>query len=256
MKKILFGFLTLLVFTTTHFSGFAWGSKGHTLVAEIAFTMIDTATRAKIKDCMEDMTLEQASTWMDVMRSNHKYDYMKPWHYVNIEKGETYQANKDPNIINELTIAIANLEHKETLSKEDAKKNLLVIFHLTGDLHMPLHVGYGVDKGGNGVQIKYLNKETNLHKVWDFEMIESEGITLNDCLLQLNGFDKTMVEKLKIINVENWAHQPRALLGNVYNFKDNTIDQAYVDRNKKIVEEQLLVAGIRLAAVLNHLFKA
>ena len=193
---------------------------------------------------------------MDDVRGDHSYDYMKTWHYVNMEKGKGYEPTKDGNIINALNKAIGELEHRENMSKDDIRKDLMIIFHLVGDLHMPLHVGYEEDKGGNSIQVKYLDHDANLHRVWDTEIIESEKITINDCLLQLRNFNSEEIAGFKKIDVENWTHEPRALLSNVYAFKNNTIDRAYLDRNKKIVEMQLLIAGIRLSAVLEQVFKA
>ena len=234
----------------------AWGKQGHGMVAEIAFTMIDSSTKAQVQKYLGSTTIEQASTWMDEVRSDHNYDYMKTWHYVNIEKGTQYTATKDGNIINALNNAINELEHRDKLSNEDIKKNLMIVFHLTGDLHMPLHVGYEGDKGGNAVQVKYLGSQSNLHRVWDTEIIESEKITTSECLAQMKHFNKGEIAALKTINVESWINEPRSLLANVYDFTDNTIDQAYVDKNKKTVEMQLLIAGIRLSAVLAEVFKA
>ena len=64
---------------------------------------------------------------MDEMRSDRKYDYMSHWHYVNIEKGKQYDATKDDNIIYALNNAISKLEHKDKLSEEEIKKNLMIM---------------------------------------------------------------------------------------------------------------------------------
>src|SRR6202012_663631 len=102
------------------------------------------------------------------------------------------------------------LKHRNTLSDLDAKKDLMMLFHLVGDLHMPLHVGYSQDKGGNDVQVKYLTHPSNLHRVWDTEIIESENITANDCLMMINRFDKDEIAKIKEINTLDWIHEPRS----------------------------------------------
>ncbi len=237
-------------------SAFGWGKKGHTMVVQIAYGLLDSATKNTIHELIDHMSAEQAGSWMDEVRSDRRYDYMKPWHYVNVEKGETYQTGSTPNVLNQIDSAISRLEHRDRMSHEEVKKNILVLFHLIGDMHQPLHVGYGTDKGGNSVQVKYLNKETNLHWVWDSEIIESEHITLNDCLKRYNDLPKPMIERLQIIAPEKWMNQPRSLLSAVYNFQDATIDQEYADRNKTVIEDEIAIAGIRLAAVLNHLFKA
>ena len=131
----------------------------------------------------------------------------------------------------------------------------MVLFHLVGDLHMPLHIGYPNDKGGSAVRLNYLGKPTTLHCVWDSEMIESEKITIDNCMMLYKNYTREELEKLKVINVEKWILQPRAYLDQVYALPDcGNIDQPYVTKNKDIVEQQLLFAGIRLATVLGHIF--
>jgi hypothetical protein len=74
------------------------------------------------------------------------------------------------------------LEHKDTLGKAKIKLKILYLFHLIGDLHQPLQLGYGHDKGGNTVQLNYKDKGTNLHSFWDSGIIYYKRITLSDCL--------------------------------------------------------------------------
>jgi len=227
------------------------------MVSEIAFSFLDSNTKEKVQKVLGSMSIEEAGNWMDNIRSDHRYDYMKTWHYLNLEKGATYVANSDNNIINALDKAISELEHKNKMDDSEVRKDLLIVFHLVGDMTMPLHVGYGVDRGGNTVQVTYLGHQSNLHRVWDSEIIESEKITTEDCLAFYKTMDKKEIDQNKKINVEDWMAEPRSLLGDVYNFpSDNNIDQAYIDKNKKIVEQQLVIAGIRLAAVLNQVFKS
>jgi S1/P1 Nuclease len=255
MKRIFLSFTISGCLFAPHYS-FAWGKTGHEIVARIAFSFLDNNTQAAVRKALDNTTIEQASTWMDDVRKDHSYDYMKSWHYVNIEKGTQYVAGNDDNIVNAISKAISALEHKQNLSRDQVKINLMVIFHLVEDFHQPLHVGYGDDKGGNTVQVKYLDHNANLHWVWDNEIIESEHITVTECLKLYKSFTEGEVGQLREMNIKKWIQEPRALLAKVYDFHDNNIDQAYIDKNKILVEQQLLVAGIRLAAVLEHLFKS
>ena len=255
MKKHLFVLLFVVPFMAP-VQSFAWGKKGHALVAEVAFSLLDSSTSARVHKCLGSMTIEQAANWMDDIKSDHRNDYMKQWHYVNVEKGKSYEETKEENVINQLTRVINELQHKENMKEEDIKRNTLIIFHLTGDLHQPLHVGYGDDKGGNSVNVKYKKQSTNLHRVWDSEIIESENISLADCLKHLRTFDKEEIASLSAINVEAWMRQPHSQLSGVYNFKDEEIDDTYITRNKKVIEEDILIAGIRLSAILKNVFKS
>ena len=248
--------ITVILITILPHALFAWGKTGHGIVAEIAFSFLDNNAKQSVQKYLGTTTIEQASTWMDEVRSDHSYDYMKPWHYVNIEKGGQYIATKDDNIINALNATISKLEHKDKLTDAKIKQNLMILFHLVGDFHQPLHLGYGIDKGGNDIKVTYLGKPANLHSVWDTEIIESEKISANDCLVLYKEINKKTLTSLKEINIEQWIDEPRQLLENVYDFTNNTITHSYVDKNKEVVERQLLVAGIRLAAVLEFVFKS
>ena len=60
----------------------------------------------------------------------------------------------------------------ENASREDQAFHLKLLVHLIGDLHQPLHVGIAEDRGGNDIKVTWHYKKSNLHRVWDSEMIE------------------------------------------------------------------------------------
>jgi DNA/RNA endonuclease YhcR with UshA esterase domain len=51
-----------------------------------------------------------------------------------------------------------------------------------------------------------------------------------------------------------WFNESRSLLNGVYDFPDMILNDAYLNKNKTVVEKQLLLAGMRLAAMLDKLF--
>jgi len=251
MKKlIILFFFSFLLPTSTY----AWGSKGHKIVAAIAKKCLEKQVADSVQSFLGDMSFEEASVWMDEVRGDHSYDYLKPWHYVNVEKDKTYVKTKDPEVVNQIEIYIAYLKQKGTRDKEQIKFALKVIFHLIGDLHQPLHCGYKADKGGNDIDVTYINKATNLHKVWDTEIIEDANISLSDCLKLCNELSADEKKKIQNNSVETWMNEARLLLPEVYNF-DKKIKQDYIDKNKPVIEKQLVRAGIRLAMVLHSTFK-
>jgi hypothetical protein len=77
----------LLMFTLLMKSApsFAWGFEGHKIVAEIAKSHLNKSVKDSVEKYLGDMSFEDAATWMDDMRKDHAYDYMKPWHYVNMK---------------------------------------------------------------------------------------------------------------------------------------------------------------------------
>ena len=42
-------------------------------------------------------------------------------------------------------------------------------------MHQPCHVGDNHDKGGNQTQVRFYTRGSNMHRVWDTDMIERAG---------------------------------------------------------------------------------
>ena len=249
-KTLIILFFAVLLPSST----FAWGAKGHKIIAAIAKQCLEKQVVDSVQKFLGAMSFEEASVWMDEVRGQHEYDYLKPWHYVNVEKDKTYVKTKDPEVVNQIEIYISVLKEKGPRDKENIYFALKVLFHLIGDLHQPLHCGYKADKGGNEVELQFLKRKTNLHKVWDTEIIEETNISLSDCLTLANKMSAEEKKKIQNNNVEVWMNEARTLLPEVYNFQEK-INQDYVDKNKTVIEKQLVRAGIRLAMVLHQTFK-
>lgn len=254
-NKLLILISIILLLATPKFS-FGWGKKGHELVAEVASHYLDESTKAKVQGYLKNISFEDAANWMDEMRSNDYYTFMRTWHYLDVEKGQRYTpVATDRNIIIILNSAISELQHRDNIKKKQIKNDILLLFHLMGDLHQPLHVGYPGDKGGNTINVTLIKTNTNLHSAWDTGIIESKNITLDDCLKQYASYSPEEIASFKQLHVMQWMDQSRSLLDTVYNFKDDLLDQNYVDANSVIIEKQILKAGIRLASVLTEAFK-
>ncbi len=240
-------------------NSFAWSAKGHQLVAQVAFHYLDDSTKERVMKYLGKMSIEEASTWMDDMRSNDYYTYMRPWHYIDVEKGKEYSATAaDRNILIILNSAIEELRNMNDHKFKGIRNDLFILFHLVGDLHQPLHTGYPEDKGGNTTYVPFLQKSNslNLHGIWDDAIISTKNITLEDCLKQYDTYTTDEINAIQQVNVLSWFHDSRLLLDNVYGYKNNFIDQQYVDESAEIIKKQILKAGLRLAAVLKETFKA
>lgn len=234
---------------------FAWGPDGHHYVAEIAKLYLDKGVEEQVQKALGSTTFEEAAVWMDEIKKDHAYDNMKPWHYINIDKDKTYVKTEEGNVVNELEKSIAQLNKKKTLKEDEINTNVKILFHLVGDLHMPLHDGYGSDRGGNDIKVDFLGKEKNLHYIWDMAIIEYKKITLNDCIKAGAKYSKADIQELQKIDVVKWMEESRSLLKDVYDYKDNAITENYINKNALVIERQIFIAGIRLAAILNQAFK-
>ena len=232
----------------------AWGCDGHKITDAVAYHYLDQATKDSVAAYLDGTTFEEAGCWMDEIRSDHQYDYLKPCHYINIEKGESYKPSTDANIINELNKVIARLKERSKHTKGENAIDLKILMHLVGDLHQPLHVGYGSDKGGNKIEVSFLGHTSNLHKVWDSEIIRNSRITADGCLHMVSSYSPAEISTMQKIDVINWMNDCRSHLGQVYDFTDATISETYITKNTPLIEKQLITGGLRLSALLKEIF--
>ena len=131
--------------------------------------------------------------------------------------------------------------------------------HLIGDLHQPFHA-LGDDRGGNDIAVSFLGSNMcdsypcNLHGVWDRMLIEEQGLSERQYTERLlKEIKENHWERLAGGDPASWANESHhdaveALLPN-----GAAITQEYVQKESKIVDEQLALAGLRLARVLNRI---
>lgn len=235
--------------------GFSWGPTGHRVTGWIAEKYVSKKVRNKLERIFEDQSLAMASTWMDEVRSDSAYDYMADWHWVTIPDGLSYeQTEKNPNgdVICILEMVVSALK-ADTLTTEKQKQYLKLLIHLVGDIHMPLHVGNGEDRGGNDIRINWFRSESNLHRVWDSDMIDDTHLSYTELAASLETPSGDQVRKWQHSDIREWARESIALRENVYAIGDGRLGYAYTYRNFHIVRRRLLQAGIRLAGLLNEI---
>lgn len=200
MKKISLTILLLFLLKTS--PSFAWGKVGHTMVAEIAMAYLNKGVKDSVQKYLGKMTFGEAATWMDDIRGQRKFEYMTTWHYSDIEKDSVYKKTEEADAVNELERIIAELDDKSKLSKNRINLDIKVLFHLIGDLHQPLHCGYGSDRGGNEVKVMYNIENTNLHSSWDTKIIESNLNAVQKGVLELcQKLTPAEIKKYEKINV-------------------------------------------------------
>lgn len=113
MKRTLLIIIPLFLALQT----FSWGDRGHKIVAQITKSCLEKSILDSVQFYLGKMSFKQASVWMDEMRSDEKYNYMRTWHYINIEKDSVYINNGEENVVSEIEKAIALLKTKRNIPK-------------------------------------------------------------------------------------------------------------------------------------------
>ncbi|HOW18512.1 MAG TPA: S1/P1 nuclease, partial [Phycisphaerae bacterium] len=156
----------------------------------------------------------------------------------------------------------AVIRFDEVLRRPDAtaaEKNeaLKFLIHFVADAHQPMHVARARDRGGNDVRVKFLGKPLNLHQVWDFALLEAAGKPWPEYTRDLEaGLTAERVARWTSTDPLVWANESyRLAVEHAYAIPDDgRLGRDYFERNIRIVNERLAMAGVRLAVMLNAIF--
>lgn len=250
--------LVLLAFLTLSIpQAFAWGQIGHYLIGYMADMQLKNSVRKKVDRVLYPMSIGRTGPWMDEIKSDRSYDYANSWHYMTSEHGEYNAAiqEKGGNIFEEIQRIKTELK-SGNLSPENEAIQLRMLIHLIEDIHQPLHVGTGNDRGGNDVKIQYFGRDTNLHALWDSGMIENRGMSYTEIGNELSRrITPELEKKYRNSTMEDWIAEAVALRPMIYDLPENKkLSYGYAYDNYKYAEERMIAASIRLAQVLEEIY--
>src|SRR5262244_1031365 len=242
-------------------SVFAWGGKGHQIVALIAEAHLNASTRDKIKAILpKNGTLAKASIWPDEVRK--ALPQMNPLHYVDVPRGATaYDRERDcpqRNCIVEAVTWYVNVLKSTDSPLAEKHIALDYLVHLVGDLHQPLHVGFLDDVGGTKTKVTFEGKTQTLHELWDTGMLETEKGTARAMAKLLDeGLGTDDQTAWQAGTPTDWANESLSLtIKYVYPLPEShEIGEEYVNRAVPILHRRLVQAGVRLAWLLNDALK-
>ena len=259
MKVYLFIAFFLFYFDTPHYaSAEAWGSTGHRVIGAVAQKHLTPKTAQKVNALLGGVSLAFVSTYADEIRSDNRYHHLAPWHYVNMDQHTRYhEAEKNPkgDIVTAIKTCIETLKNP-TASKEDKAFYLKLLVHFIGDIHQPFHAGRKEDRGGNSIALFWFGKRTNLHRLWDTDLIEHYNMSYSELasdLPKLTIHEKSVVMAAPLLD---WVNQSQDLANTLYDKtpQGSRLGYVYHYHNFETVRKQLLDAGLRLAATLNTIF--
>lgn len=237
---------------------FAWSDTGHRVVGEVASHNVKKRVLKKINKISNHQSLASMSTFGDEIKSDDRFKEFYSWHFVNFKEGEKYNhatKNSEGDLYQAVEKCISILKNKST-SKEDQLFYLKLLVHFVGDLHQPLHVGHEADKGGNDIKLSWFGKSTNLHRVWDGDMIDGYNMSFTELANNLPYVYKNQVQDLQKGSVLDWVYESQTLAATVYATvsPEEKLSYRYSYLYFPLVQKQLQKGGLRLAKILNDIY--
>jgi hypothetical protein len=230
----------------------AWGDAGHEIVAAIAYSRLQAATRKRVDamlaadpDKLTPPDFVSRATWADRYRDSDRYStkqhYLatQQWHFVDIEldggsvdaacnghpalpAGKAASAGPAADcVIDKVEQFAAELRDPAT-AKAERLLALKFLLHFVGDLHQPLHAADHHDRGGNSVPVVYnhITVPSNLHSYWDTRLVQELGTNPRVVGAALAAsITAAQAQQWAQGSTTDWANEANALARDVaYNF--------------------------------------
>lgn len=255
----------VIIFFYFPLKAMCWGQLGHRIVAEIADSYLTPKTKAEIKKILGNESIAMTSNWADFIKSDSAYKYLDTWHYINFEKNLTYSQLKD--VLKKDTAGVHDAYSAIVfLTKELRKKNLApakkqmylrLLIHIVGDVHQPLHVSPVGSTGGNDIKLQWFGQSSNLHRIWDSDLIEEQQLSYTEYSNYLNHTTAIQRKKLQSEPISKWLFDSYATAQNLHDEITETnprLSYRYNYDHIKTLNAQLLKGGVHLAGLLNDIF--
>jgi hypothetical protein len=251
----------------------AWNIPTHKLIAEIAYQHLGNSSKSQINCLLKTFkkaepnvnSFEQLAAWPDILHSEG-ISAFNSWHFIDQPLNGS-GAVSIPNAVWAVNQAEAVLQDPNA---DPFMKAWFLAFlaHVTGDLHQPLHAVTRIspedpqgDHGGNFFAIA--GQYQNLHEFWDsvVGLIPAGASSRNYIVSLANKWQKDYPEsffksRVKDINPQDWAQESFTIAkDDVYQLPENSNpNDAYIAKNQQIAKQRVVLAGYRLAYLLNQLF--
>jgi len=241
-------------------SATAYGPTGHRVVAELAYKHLTSEARQAVDAILGDEFMAEAATMPDEMRSNPD-DFWKveanTYHYINVPPGQTYE-DSEKNPAGDALTALAKFTdvlRNPSSSSDEKRRAIWFVVHIIGDLHQPMHVGYPGDRGGNWVELVFMEELTNLHRLWDEHLIDHRDLSFTEWTRFLDKKIKpTMITEWQTAKPIDWVHEGLVMRDDIYANSHGILSWDYVYKYMPTIKSQLSKGGIRLAGYLNGVF--
>lgn len=258
LMRIIFLFVIIYLGTLTSSAAVTWGPTGHRATGEIAQLYLSKKAKRQIDALLSGQSLALVSTFADEIRSDPRFQEYDTWHYVNFPFDSTYDAYPKSEK-GDLYVAInkcISVLKDDGSNDTDKAFHLKLLVHFIGDLHQPMHVGIEEDRGGNRFQLQWFDQGSNLHKVWDSEIIEQYNMSFSELVENREKLTPDEIEKIQNGTLKDWMYESRELCLKVYNTTEvgANLKYNYMYEYSDIVRKQIQKGGLRLAKILNEIF--
>lgn len=241
----------------------SWGYEGHHAVGIIAERHLTPKAAQAVKQLLGADDIADVSVFADEIRNQAQYKETGPFHYFDLPGGLTYDefesSVKNSHSTNVYTGILAAVRDLQNPAKTKFQKTfaLKMLIHFVGDAHQPMHIGHVDDRGGNKIGVKFFSQSTDLHSLWDEGMILHQNMPYKEFAIKYDDATPEQIKKWQSDSVIIWLWESYQIAGIFYQeaADDPNFGEDYYKLHLPILKSRIEKAGIRLAGLLNDIYK-
>ncbi|KAL0398651.1 UNVERIFIED_CONTAM: Endonuclease 1 [Sesamum radiatum] len=221
--------------------------------------------------------LSALCVWPDQVRHWYRYRWTSSLHFIDTPD-QAWDCH-DPHGVKDMCVAgaiqnftnqLSHYRHGTSDRRHNMTEALLFLAHFMGDIHQPMHVGFTSDEGGNTIDLRWFRHKSNLHHVWDREIILTAAADYygKDFNLLQEDIEGNFTDGIWSADLASWrdctdlvscVNKYAAESINIackWGYKDvesgDTLSDDYFNSRLPIVMKRIAQGGVRLAMILNR----
>ncbi|MCL2098554.1 MAG: S1/P1 nuclease [Bacteroidales bacterium] len=250
---------TFCLFTLLPFTAVAWGATAHRAIGEMSESLLTDKAKKEVTAIFGNSSVAMMSIWGDMVRSDTLYDYARTWHYTNLDAELTREAFDTLSVKQNSGEAVYQAMTLTAYLKQNPNDTnmLKMLVHIVQDMHCPMHLGRLEDLGGNRIPIKWFERNTNLHSLWDDIFVDFQKLSYTEYAAHLQRvypLQEVVFDGNNAI-ILDWAWETYQTTQIVYDSHTYT-EKPYIYNYKyaSLLEKRLVTAAEHLAAILNYIY--
>jgi hypothetical protein len=252
-----------LVLSLTAAPAWSWGPLGHRIIARIAERETGAKALSRLNFYLgKDVSIADAALWAQTLEVDRPETAR--WHFIQIPPNAMHldldRLCPEKECI---TVKVREFEGIARLGirdRSEIEEAVKLLIHLVGDLHQPLHAGYGEDQGGRTIPVVLNGRSTNLYDVWDEALLERLGnddAAIAERLAQNTTSEQR--DRWRQGNLRDWTWETHLLAarlayGALPEGSPKRLGEDYLLQATQVVEVQLMKAGVRLGKILDQVW--
>lgn len=272
MKRIVKHLVAIIALILLTIPSFGWGRRVHSAIAYIAEQHLTPKAQKAVDEILDGKSMVFYSSWLDECRQQMTIEYTDDNGEVKTRTiPHSFIADSDLKVIRKsngeaIDIICKSIEILKDYKNVDDSTRLAAmqcLIHLVGDIHCPGHVKYAdldkksIDKKYGSTNVTYKNNKIRMHAFWDTKLIDAViAGGVYDLAYMVDQATKKQIREIQAGDPYDWGQDIIDRTNHVWTVQEgDKLTFSYIREHRELALDQIQRAGLRLAKVMNDLFK-